>query len=69
MEKGNMLTQSQLQELKEILKNEYQKDLSLKEVSEVATTLLNFFEALASIYYQQMQSKNKDENNIRKNYK
>jgi len=64
-----MLDEMTIQELQQILKEEYQKDLSLKEVSEIATTLLNFFEVLASVY-QEMElkkSKNKNENSIRKN--
>lgn len=45
------LNQKQLNELSKILKEDYGKELSQKELFEVGTTLLSYFELLAKIYY------------------
>lgn len=44
------LNQKQLNELNDIFKEDYGKELSQKELFEVGTTLLSYFELLAKIY-------------------
>lgn len=43
------LSKSTIQELKHILKDEYGRDLSLREASEIANGLVGYFDALARI--------------------
>jgi len=47
--KINMLSTQTIEELKLILKEEYGKELTLAETSEVAYTLVNYFGLLAKM--------------------
>lgn len=54
-----MLSEETIQELKQILKEEYGQDVDLKEASEIAYTLVSYFDLLAKIC---QKSQLKDEN-------
>lgn len=47
-----MVSPELVEELKIIIKEEYQVDLELQEASEVANTLVNFFNLLTKIEYE-----------------
>lgn len=47
-----MVSKKLLQELKQIIKEEYRVELNPKEVSNIGNTLVNFFELLAKIEYE-----------------
>ena len=49
-----MLREETVKELKEILKEDYGQDLSMKEAAEAADILVRFFDLLAKTYYQTM---------------
>jgi len=49
MAETDMLSNQTIQELKLILKEEYQKELTLAETSEVAYTIVNYFGLLAKM--------------------
>ena len=44
-----MLGKSLIKELEQILREEYKKDFSMKEASEIACTLVNYFNLLTKI--------------------
>jgi hypothetical protein len=46
-----MLTKPLLNELKIIIKEDYNKEFSNKEISEIANDLVNYFDLLAKIDY------------------
>jgi hypothetical protein len=46
-----MLTKPLLNELKEIIKKDYKKEFSDKEISEIGNNLVNYFDLLAKIDY------------------
>jgi hypothetical protein len=56
-----MISQQLLNELKGIVKENYGKDLEIKEVAQIADNLVNYFDLLAKIYYQK-KVKNKYDN-------
>jgi len=58
-----MLSEAIIQELKQILKEEYGRDVDLKEASEIAYNLVNYFNLLAKIHHREEILKNKYENN------
>ncbi len=45
------LSKETIEELQKILKEDYGKNLSMSEASEVANTLVAYFDLLAEIYY------------------
>ena len=45
------LNQELLNELKEILRKDYGKELSREELFEIGSTLISYFELLARIYF------------------
>lgn len=58
-----MLSETTIQELKQILKEEYGRDLDLKEASETAHTLVDYFDSLAKIYHREKVKDNNYDNN------
>lgn len=54
-----MLSEATIQELKQILKEEYGRDVNLKEASEIAHTLVGYFNLLAKIRHREEEPKNK----------
>ncbi len=44
-----MISRTLLEELKTIVKEDYGKDLTPEEVSEIGTTLLNYFDLLTEV--------------------
>lgn len=47
-----MVSQTLVEELKMIIKEDYQVDLQLEEVSDIANTLVNFFNLLIKLEYE-----------------
>jgi len=53
------LSKELINELNDILREDYGKEFSQKELFEVGTTLLSYFELLAKIYYRnRLEEKN-----------
>lgn len=48
-------------ELKEIIKQEYGRELSLAEASEIANTLVGYFDLLAKIHHRDQINDNENE--------
>jgi len=46
-----MLSQQTIQQLQQIITEEYGKELTLKEVTEIAQTMVNYFDLLAKILH------------------
>jgi len=57
-----MLSETTIQELKQILKEDYGKKVTQAEASNIAHTLVGYFDLLAKIYHQE-KTKNKNDNN------
>jgi hypothetical protein len=58
-----MLSQTTVEELRQILKEEYGKDVSQADASEIAHTLVGYFDLLANIYHREKTENNNDTNN------
>ncbi len=52
-----MVSQQLIIELKTIVREEYSQDLEMKEVSELANDLVNYFDLLAKIHYRDRADK------------
>jgi len=59
-----MLSEATIQELKQILKEEYGREIDLKEVSDIAHTLVGYFDLLARIYRREKTNGNYDSDKI-----
>ena len=60
-----MVSQQLIKELKIIIKEDYGKDLEIKEVSQIVNNLVDYFDPLAKIHHREEKPKNKyDDNNI-----
>ena len=59
------MSKATIQELKQILKEEYGREIDLREASEIAHTLVGYFDLLAKIYHQikTQNDDNEDTNN------
>ena len=66
MEKNNMWSKTTIKELKQILRKEYGRNVSLEKASEVAYALVSYFDLLAEIY---QKEKTKNYNNHEPNNK
>lgn len=55
-----MVSNDLLQELKEIIKEEYGKDLEMKEVSEIGNGLVDYFDLLAKMDHENNQNNEND---------
>jgi len=55
-----MVSQQLIEELKIIIKEDYGKDLEIKEVAQIANDLVGYFNLLAKIYHQ-MKTQNDDD--------
>lgn len=58
-----MVSPHLLQELKEIIKSEYGRDLNMQEVSEIGNGLVGYYDLLAKMNHKNNQN-NEDENEI-----
>ena len=58
-----MVSRQLVEELKIIIKEDYRKDLKIKEVAQIAENLVGYFNLLAKIYHREEILKNKYENN------
>jgi hypothetical protein len=52
-----MLSEATIQELRQILKKDYGREINQSEASEIARNLVSYFDLLAKVYH---QIKNKD---------
>jgi len=57
-----MLSQSTIEELRQILKEEYGHDVSKANASEIAYGLVGYFDLLAKIYHREKIEKNDNDN-------
>jgi hypothetical protein len=53
-----MLSQATIEELRQILKDEYGKDMNQADVSEIAHTLVGYYDLLAKIYHREKTENN-----------
>jgi len=53
----SQVSEGKILELKKIIKEEYGKEVSIKEASKIANDLVGYFDLLAKMYHEQ---KNKD---------
>jgi hypothetical protein len=51
-----MVSEERIEKLKEIIREEYRQELTLKEATEVANTLVDWFDLLARIYHETKNS-------------
>jgi len=60
-----MISQNLLDELRIIIKEDYGKDLEMKEIAQIANNLVDYFNLLAKIYHQikTQNDDNEDTNN------
>ena len=56
-----MLSEATILELKEIIKQEYGRELSPAEASEIANTLVGYFDLLAKIHHRDQINDNENE--------
>lgn len=56
-----MLSEATILELKEIIKEEFGRELSLAEASEIANTLVGYFDLLAKIHHRDQINDNENE--------
>jgi hypothetical protein len=63
MAENSMLSETTIQELKQILKEEYGRDLDLREASEIAHNLVGYFNLLAKIRHREEGLKNNYDDN------
>lgn len=56
-----MLSEAIILELKEIIKQEYGRELSLAEASEIANTLVGYFDLLAKVHHGDQINDNENE--------
>lgn len=54
------ISEATIQELRQILKEDYGKEITQTEASEIAYTLVGYFDLLAKIYHQ-MKTQNDDD--------
>ena len=52
-----MVSQNLIEELRTIIKEDYGVELEIKEVREIAETLVNFFDILSEVEYQNINGK------------
>lgn len=57
-----MVSQQFIEELKIIIKEDYGKDLEIKEVAQIANNLVGYFNLLAKIRHREEESENKYDN-------
>ena len=62
-----MLSEAIIQELKQILKEDYGKEVTQAEASEIAHTLVGYFDLLAKIYHRKKTKNNNDDNKPKHN--
>ena len=50
-----MISQQLLNELKEIIKEEYDRDLNMQEISQIGNGLMGYFDLLAKMHHENNQ--------------
>lgn len=61
------ISETTIQELKQILKEDYGRDVTQAEASEITRTLVSYFDLLAKIYHREKNKNNYDNNKIQNN--
>lgn len=61
------ISEAIIQELKQILKEDYGKEATQAEISEIAYTLIRYFDLLAKIYHRKITKNNYDDDKPRNN--
>jgi hypothetical protein len=56
------ISEATIQELRQILKEDYGKEVTQAEASEIAYTLVRYFDLLAKIYHREKTKNNYDDN-------
>ena len=62
-----MVSQQLIEELKTIIKEDYGKDLEIKQVAQIANSLVGYFDLLTKIYHQEKSENNYDDNKSKDN--
>jgi len=62
-----MLSETTIQELRQILKEDYGKEVTQAEASEIAYTLVEYFDLLAKLFHQEKTKNNYDDNEPKDN--
>ena len=62
-----MVSQQLIKELKIIIKEDYGKDLEIREVAQIAENLVGYFNLLAKLYHQEKTKNNYDDNEPKDN--
>ncbi|MGB9726693.1 MAG: hypothetical protein ACPLXB_01190 [Minisyncoccia bacterium] len=57
-----MVSQQLVEELKTIIKEDYGKDLEIKEIAQIANNLVGYFNLLAKIHLREKESENRYDN-------
>ncbi len=58
-----MLSQATIEELRQILGEEYGRKISQAEASEIALGMVGYFDGLAQVYHQEKTKNDNDDNN------
>lgn len=61
-----VISEATIQELRQILKEDYGKEVTQAEASEIVYTLVGYFDLLAKIYHQ-MKTQDNDDNKTENN--
>ena len=56
------ISEATIQELKQVLMEDYGKDVTQVEASEIAHTLVGYFDLLAKIHHREIMKNNYDDN-------
>lgn len=56
-----MISEKRIKEFRKIVKEEYGKEITTAEASEIASGLVNYFDALAKIYDRMKNKENKND--------
>lgn len=55
-----MVSEKLVKKFQKIIKEEYGKEVSMREASEIANGLVGYFDLLAKMYHEQKSENNKD---------
>lgn len=63
MARIEMLSQGTIEELRQIIGEEYGREVSQAEASEIARTMVGYYDLLAKIHHREQTEDNNDNNN------
>jgi len=61
------ISEATIKEIQQILKEDYGKDITYAEASEITRTLVGYFDLLAKIYHREKTENNYDDNKPKNN--